>query len=245
MGDGHALFQIDNGEIGIITQGNAALAGHAEQTRRTGTGQIDKAFQRQPSGMDVIEHQGHQRLHAGHARRRGRIGLGLFFQRMRRMIGAEHVGHALLDAPPQRIAMAQIAHRRVHLRQRAQFVIAIRRHHGQVMRGNLAARHVFLVGQIADFRLGRNVQHMHARAGFARQSHQTFGAAQGHFLAAPDRMGGRIALDPQIAPLAQHHFILGMEGRTAAQFGQDFFDPAIILDQQRAGGRAHEHLDTR
>ena len=43
------------------------------------------------------------------------IGLGLFFERVRRVVGAEHVDHALLSAAPDRVAMLAPAHRRVHL----------------------------------------------------------------------------------------------------------------------------------
>ena len=45
----------------------------------------------------MVEHDRHQGLHAGHARGAVRIGLGLFFKGVRRMVGAEHVDHALVE----------------------------------------------------------------------------------------------------------------------------------------------------
>ena len=70
-------------------------------TVRTVAGQIDKALQGQPSGIHVVEHDRHQRLHARHTRMRIGIGMILFLARMRRVIGAEDIDHARSRAPPR------------------------------------------------------------------------------------------------------------------------------------------------
>ena len=56
-------------------------------------------------------------------------------------------------------------------------------------------------------------------------------------------MRARIALDAQILPLAQHRLVLGMERGAAAGAAQDLGDALVVLDEERAGGGAHEHLD--
>ena len=99
VGDRLAPLQVDDREVGVVADGDAALAGDAEDARRTGRGQIDEALERQPAGGDMVEHDRHQRLHAGHAGGRGGIGLRLLLERMRRVVGAEDVGDALGEAP--------------------------------------------------------------------------------------------------------------------------------------------------
>ena len=64
----HALgFEIDDGEVGVIANGNAAFAGNAEQALRPCAGEIDEAREAEPSLVDVVEHDRHERLHARHA----------------------------------------------------------------------------------------------------------------------------------------------------------------------------------
>ena len=43
--------------------------------------------------------------------------------------------------------------------------------------------------------------------------------------------------------VAQHRLVLGMERGAAARAAEDVGDALIVLDQQRAGRGAHEHLD--
>ncbi|MCY1314558.1 hypothetical protein D9M70_652210 [compost metagenome] len=76
---------------------------------------IHKTLQRKLTGIHMVKHDRHQRLHTGHAGRRCRIWLLLFFQRMRRMVGTEHINDTLINALPDTIAMALVTYRRVHL----------------------------------------------------------------------------------------------------------------------------------
>src|ERR1700712_3586968 len=73
----------------------------------------------------------------------------LLLQRMRRMIGAQHVDDPLINAAPDAVAMAGVAHRRIHLRRSAEPLIAFRRGHGEMVRRRLARRHVLVVAQEA------------------------------------------------------------------------------------------------
>ena len=43
IGDGLAPLEIDHREVGVVADGDAALAGDAEQARRPGAGEIDEA----------------------------------------------------------------------------------------------------------------------------------------------------------------------------------------------------------
>ena len=88
--------------------------------------QIDKPFEREAALVHVIKHDRHQSLDTGHARRRFRIRLGLFLERMGRMVGAQHVDDARKQSPPDRVAMMHIAHRRIHLGAGTQTLIGIR-----------------------------------------------------------------------------------------------------------------------
>ena len=74
-------------------------------------------------------------------------------------------------------------------------------------------------------------------------AHEALRAGERHFGRAPDRVRARIAFDAQTLPLAQHRLVLGMERGAAARAAQDVGDAFVVLDEERAGGRAHEHLD--
>ena len=115
VADRLGALQVDDREVGVVADRDPALADDAEQPRRAGAGQVDEARQGQPPRRDMVEHDGHERLHAGHARGALGIGLGLLGERVRRVVGAEHVDDPLRDAAPDAVAMLGPAHRRVHL----------------------------------------------------------------------------------------------------------------------------------
>ena len=148
------------------------LRGDPEQARRPRAGEIDEAQQRQPAGVDMIEHDRDERLHAGHAGRTCRIGLGLFLARVRRVVGAEHVDDALRNAVPDPGAMRRIAHRRIHLRARAEPLVASGRLQREMMRRGLDRSHILVTGEKLHLLRGRDVQHVDARAGLVRDRDQ-------------------------------------------------------------------------
>ena len=54
-------------EIGIEAQSDASLAGYLEEPGGTMAGQIDEAIDAETALRHMIEHDRHERLHAGHA----------------------------------------------------------------------------------------------------------------------------------------------------------------------------------
>jgi hypothetical protein len=145
------------------------------------------------------------------------------------------------NAVPDAVAVAHCPHRRVHLDQRAQPRIIIRAQR-QVMRRRLAGRDILVLFEEGDLLGGRDVQHVDAGANLARDAHQALGAAQCRDLVTPYRVRGRIALDAFAEPLAQPELVLGMESGATARVPQNRGDALVFLDQQIAGGRAHEHF---
>ena len=126
-------LEVDDGQIGVIAESDASLAGDAENTLRAGAGQIDEAGKAEASRIDVVEHHRHERLHARHAGGSGRVALRLLIEGVRRVIGAENVDHALSEPPPQALPMARIAERRVHLRESAELLVDLRCREGQML----------------------------------------------------------------------------------------------------------------
>src|SRR5690606_8543768 len=105
-GDLPPRLHVDDREVGVVADRQAALAGELVDPSGPVGGQVDEAFQRQAPRVDVIEHQGHQRLYARHARRCTWVGALLLLDRVWRMVGADDVEYALTYALPKRLAMA-------------------------------------------------------------------------------------------------------------------------------------------
>ena len=68
-------------------------------------------------------------------------------------------------------------------------------------------------------------------------------ASQRRGLVAPHRMRTRIALDAQALAIVEAVFVLGMKRGAAFDHLKNPPQAFVILHQQRAGGRADEHLD--
>ena len=101
--------------------------------------------------MHMVKHDWQQGLDACHSAGRVWVRFGLFFQGMRRVITADHVHYTLPNGLPQRILMPLLAHRRVHLGQSAQALIALRCCQGQVMGGDFHAAPAFVPTEILHF----------------------------------------------------------------------------------------------
>ena len=140
-------------------------------------------------------------------------------------------------------AMIGRAHRRIHLRAGAEPLIAFGRRQREVMRRRLAGGDILVVAQKLDLLLGRDMQHVNALAGLTRELDQPLRRHQRRGLVAPHRMRARIALDAQLLALVEAVFVLGMKGGAAADHLENPPQAFVVLDQQRAGGGADEHLD--
>ncbi len=100
-----------------------------------------------------------------------------------------------------------------------------------------------MVAQKLDLLFGRDMQDVDALAGFAGELDQALRRHQRRGLVAPHRMRARIALDAQILALVEPVFVLGVKRGAALDHFKDPAQAFVVLDQQRAGGRADEHLD--
>ena len=86
IGNGFPTLHVNNGEIRIITFGNTALACNAKNALWAMRGEINEALKCQSACVYMVQHDGHQCLHASHAGGGLRIGFGFFLQRVRRMV---------------------------------------------------------------------------------------------------------------------------------------------------------------
>ena len=139
--------------------------------------------------------------------------------------------------------MPLVAHRRVHLRIGAEPLVAVGRHQGEMMRRDLHARPVLVRGEERHLLRRRHMQHVHAPLVLLRQPDQPPGGDQRRLRIAPLGMGGRIAGPAQVGARLEPRLVLGVEGGPPREPGNDPIEARLIVDQQVAGGRAHEHLD--
>ena len=86
------------------------------------------------------------------------------------------------------------------------------------------------------------MQHVDALAGLAREIDQPLGRHQRRGLVAPHRMRARIALDAERLALVEAVFVLGMKRGAAPDHLENSPQAFVVLDQQRTGGGADEHL---
>src|SRR3981189_3544219 len=154
---------------------------------------------------------------------------------MRRVIGAEHVDDALLDAAPDAVAMIGRPHRRGHLRAGAEPLVAFRSDQCQVMRSRFTGGYILVIAQKFDLLLGRNMQHMNALAGFMSEFDKALGRHQRRGLVAPHRMRTWIAFDPQSLAVVEAVLIFRMKGGAAPDHLENPPQALVVLDQDAAG----------
>ena len=87
------------------------------------------------------------------------------------------------------------------------------------------------------------MQDMDDRALLARNAHEALRALQRRRHVAPDVMRIRVARHAQRLAFVEAIFVLGRKGRAAARGAENARNARIVLHQQRASRRTHEHLD--
>jgi hypothetical protein len=113
-----------------------------------------------------------------------------------------------------------------------------------MVRGHFDRSDILVVLEKLHLLAGRDMQHMHAPAGLARQPHQPLRRRECGELVAPDRMRARIAFDAQILALVEPGFVFGMERGAAPDGLEDVAHALVVGDQQRPSRGAHEYLDS-
>jgi hypothetical protein len=195
------MFEIDHSQVGVIADRNAALGSNAEQARRPRAGEIDKAQQRQPAGVDMVEHDRNEGLHARHARRTRRIDLRFFLAGVRGVVGTEDIHDCVSNAVPDSGTMYRIAHRRIHLGARTEPLVTPWRLQSKMMWGRLDRGNVFMTGEKLDLPSGRYVQDMDARTSFVGNRDKTLSGFERGNVIAPDRVRAWVALHAQVLAL--------------------------------------------
>ena len=109
-----------------------------------------------------------------------------------------------------------VADWRIELGERAEPLVALGRGEREMRGRRLRGGNILVLGEEYGFFLGRDMQHMDALAGLARERDQALRAHQRGGRVAPHRVRARVALDAQVHALAQAVFVLGMERRAAA-----------------------------
>ena len=205
-----------------IALGHPALARRGRRCAAgRGWSQVDETLEGQATLGHVGQHHRHEGLHPRHARGRGGIGPGLLLARVRRVVGAQHVGHARGDPSPEARAVGRVADRRVHLGEAVQPLIGLRPGQGEVLGRHLDAGDVLVVGP------GSRSRRRWSRAGRGcacpapGQGDQPSGGADGRFGVAHLGMAGPVAGAGQRPALGQAVFVLGMEGGAPADVAQD------------------------
>ena len=112
-----------------------------------------------------------------------------------------------------------------------------------MLRRDLDAGQILVERKQLHLRRGRHMQHMHALARGRGEPEQLRGRRQRRFRVAPFAVARGIAFAPERSALAQARFILGMEGGAPLDQRQDARQRLLVVDQQIAGGGAHEHFD--
>ena len=94
-------FQIDQHQVGVVADCDAALADDVPHAGRRVAHPVHDLLQRAAAAMHFVEHQRQRVLDRRQARGRMRVGLLLFFERVRRMIGGDDLDPAVAQRLPQ------------------------------------------------------------------------------------------------------------------------------------------------
>ena len=140
--------------------------------------------------------------------------------------------------------MPLVAHRRVHLRVGAEPLVAVGRHQRQMMRRHLHARPVLVLGEERHLLRRRDVQHVHALAVLLGQPHQALRWRS----APPPRRARR---DGEAGSPCRRSRARALSRASSSEWNAARREilamirsrRRLVLDQQIAGRRAHEHLD--
>ena len=118
-------------------------------------------LQRAAAAVDFVQHQRERVLDGRHAGRRCRVGLLLFFERVRGVVGGDHLQAAVAQCLPQSLVVVARFQRRIHLHERAEprVVVDVEQ---QMMRARFAGDEAAMIGQQLRLGAGRNVQHVKA-----------------------------------------------------------------------------------
>ena len=87
------------------------------------------------------------------------------------------------------------------------------------------------------------MQHVDTLSALAGKLDQAFRRHQRRGLVTPERMRAGVALDAQSLAIVEPVFVLGMKCGAPPDHLEDPAQAFVVLDQQRAGGGADEHLD--
>ena len=154
-------FEIDEHEVGVVADGDAAFADDVPHAGRGVAHPVDDLLERAAAAVDFVEHQGERILDGRQAGRRCRVGLLLFFERVRRVVGGDDLDAAVERAPARAAVVVGRLERRIHLDERAEpgVVVDVEQ---QMMRAGLGGDEAAMIGKQLGFGAGRNVQHVEA-----------------------------------------------------------------------------------
>ena len=87
--------EIDEHEVGVVADGDAALADDVPHAGRGVAHPVDDLLQRAAAAVHFVEHQGERILDGGQAGGRGGVGALLFFERVRGVVGGDDLEAAV------------------------------------------------------------------------------------------------------------------------------------------------------
>ena len=211
--------------------------------------QLDDLLERAAAAVDFVEHQGQRVFDRRQARRRaavaGRIGLALFFERVRGVIGRDDLNAAVQQRLPQPAVVVGRFQRRVHLHERAQAGVVVDVEE-QVMRADFGRDQAAMIGEQIGFVAGRNVQHVKAvLVPEGQVDRPPRGDDRRGVVANAAVIGdvGRAGKPGGIGPDGRFVFAVGTDRQR--RLGKDRFQRRLVIDEQIARAGADEDLDPR
>eukprot|EP01038_Epipyxis_sp_PR26KG_P012454 gene12454-16703_t len=252
--DRRAVVEIEQDEIGIGTHHQGALARpEPEGARRGLAGEFDVVLQRQSPGGDLRQHQAHRGLDAGEARRgfpdRGAV---LFLNRMRGMVGRDHVDGAVEQGGPECRSVTGLAHRRLDAERIASGPLRIVHAQEQVMRAGLGGDGDAAPLGRGDHRQGVAavlVGDMDLAARPFRKQRDALHGLDGGDVGMLGEMGGEVVATGGLhlcAAPVQDRRVLGMDGATQAGLadqGQRIEHGAVVRTGYERVVAAEEELE--
>ncbi len=238
-------FQIDQHQVRIVSNLDAALSNDVPHARRRIAHPVNHLFQRAATVAYLIQHQRQRILHRRQTRWRGRVRPPLFFERVGRVIGGHNFQSAVGERLPQPSIVFARFERRVHLHECAESRVIVNTKK-KVVDASFAGDEIAMIAEQFGFGARRDVQHMESVVMAKCQIDRSPRCDDRCLMIADPRVISDIVRASELGRIRSHRsFIFTMGRDRERRFSENSLQCGLLVDEQITCARTNEYFDSR